>query len=195
MEAPSPAGVEFHVADHGSPQLAGAEEKPGPPPGIEAPLDQAQLVALGWTPAEIESMLAAIWFFGAAVYSVVKWNKPAFALKLAARKGELTPSATALVPAFDAYIPKSIGGPAGVGFAGVVVVGDFIRMYQAREPLLAAGPPPDPAAGPPPGTVERSPAPRPPAPNGGAYRVPEDLADAIGPSQAEQEGIPGMGYR
>lgn len=167
--------VEYTVDAHAGPRLNGegeADAQNAAAVGANT-LPLLQPPAPGWTPQEIESQLMGLWFFGWVAVCLVRWRKPEFAVHFAARPGEFTASATALVPVFDQYMPKAIGGPGGVLFAAPVVAGEVIAAIMRRAPLLDQGPPPE-TAKPTPGTVQQ-PAQPDDSPGSGAYKIPGDL--------------------
>ena len=178
--------IEYEVDAHAGPRLgdsAPVESGPGNVaqfPGAPAPM--------GWTPEEIESQLMGVWFFGWVAVCLVRWKRPEFAVNFAAQPGEFRLSATALVPVFDQYMPKSIGGPGGVVFALPVVANELVAAVMRRGPLLAQGPPEPATPRQPPTPAPNAPAAPQVSPESGSFKIPADLMppahgyDGIGPT-------------
>ena len=167
--------VEYSVDAHAKPKL-GIEPDADPQqqqPGGGAPGSTPVVVGeLSWTPQEIEAQLMGVWFFTWVGVCLVRWKRPDFAVNFAAQPGEFSASATALVPIFNTYMPKSMGGPGGVLFAAPIVVGELTAALMRRGPLLEQGPPKAQAAPPPPPGPD---APPPPESNG-RFHIAPDLA-------------------
>jgi len=166
--------VDYTIDAHAGPQLNGgdaARDNTQEQAGVAPVIGLVQ--PPGWTPQEIESQLMGMWFFTWVGVCLIKWKRPDFAVNFAAGPGEFAASATALVPVFDQYVPKSLGGPGGALFAAPIVAGEVIQALMRRGPLLAQGPPPEPTA-PPPGT-QRPPAQPEESPSSGGYRIPSEL--------------------
>lgn len=166
--------VEYTIDAHGGPKLSSGDttRQDGQQTAEGAPVI-GLVQPPGWTPQEIEAQLMGVWFFAWVGVCLVKWKRPDFAVNFAAGPGEFSASATALVPVFDQYVPKQLGGPGGALFAAPIVAGEVIQALMRRGPLLAAGPPPE-AAAPPPGTQRPAAAPD-ESPSSGSYRIPTEL--------------------
>lgn len=182
------SSIEYEVDAHAGPRLGDtAPVESGPAQVAQFP---GAPVVIGWTPEEIESQLMGIWFFGWVAVCMVRWKRPEFAVNFAAQPGEFRLSATALVPVFDQYMPKSIGGPGGVVFALPVVANELVAAVMRRGPLLAQGPPDaaQPATERRPSPNATPPAPSAPSPESGSFKIPSDLVppphgyDGIGPT-------------
>lgn len=213
--AAEPGEARFVVGDGGGkpklqptsePAAEGAPDAPGAP---SADGLAPQLPALEpWTPEEAAGFAAGAVSIFTGLYSLWRGIPPSvWEAHLRGDPREFAASAPALARRFEEYFPRSMGGAPGMLADGMIVGQDFLSVAVRRRQIIvqwnqhkaqeAAGLAPSASAQRETQRQAHAAAPaRQPADEGGGYRLPDDLAAAVGPPPTSQStnGLTEMGY-